>query len=97
MGILSNAEIVLLIANVIGWLIATMLGWLVKGLFDRLKELEQENKKQTEAISRIREEMPTNYARRDDLNDALDRIFDAIRRIEDNLGQKADRRDHYRN
>lgn len=97
MGILSNAEVILLIANVVGWLIATLLGWLVKGLFDRLKELEQENKKQTEAIARIREEMPTNYARREDLSDALDRIFDAIRRIEDSLKDKADRRDHYRN
>ncbi len=85
MNVLSNAEILLLIANVVGWLIATLLGWLVKGLFDRLKELEEENKRQTAAIAKIREEMPTNYARREDLNDALDRIFDAIRRIEDRL------------
>lgn len=92
---LSNAEILLLIANVVGWAIASLLGWLVKGLFDRLKELESENKSQTAAIAKIREEMPTNYARRDDLNDALDKIFDAIRRIEDNLNLKMDRRDHY--
>ena len=92
---LSNAEILLLVANVVGWAIASLLGWLVKGLFDRLRELETENKNQTAAIAKIREEMPTNYARRDDLNDALDKIFDAIRRIEDNLNLKMDRRDHY--
>lgn len=85
MNVLSTSEIILLIANVVGWLVATLLGWLVKGLFDRLKELESENKLQTAAIAKIREEMPTNYARREDLNDALDRIFDAIRRIEDRL------------
>lgn len=91
MNVLSNAEILLLIANVVGWLIATLLGWLVKGLFDRLKELEIENKLQTSAIAKIREEMPTNYARREDLNDALDRIFDAIRRIEDRLNNAPNR------
>lgn len=88
---LSNAEILLLVANIIGWAIASLLGWLVKGLFDRLKDLEIENRLQTAAIAKIREEMPTNYARRDDLNDALDRLFEAIRRIEDRLNNSITR------
>lgn len=90
-NLLSNAEILLLVANIIGWAIASLLGWLVKGLFDRLKDLEIENRLQTAAIAKIREEMPTNYARRDDLNDALDRLFEAIRRIEDRLNNSITR------
>lgn len=39
----------------------------------------------------LREELPANYIRRDGFRQGLGQIFSALRRVEDQLYQKADR------
>jgi len=71
--------------------IGALMGWLVKSLFERIKEIESDQKSQLKALGQILVDLPTNYARRDDLVGGMDKIFDALRRIEDKVDRKADR------
>jgi hypothetical protein len=71
--------------------LGVVMGWFVKSLFDRIQGLEDDQKAQLKALGQILVDLPTNYARRDDLVGGMDKIFDALRRIEDKVDRKADR------
>lgn len=69
-------------------------GWLLKTLFDRIQSLEHADTKLGQDmftsladvradIAHLRAELPDRFVRRDDFKEALDNIFQAIRRLED--------------
>lgn len=80
--------------NIAMTLVSFLGGWLLKSLFDRIRSLEDADHKLTEAISAIREALPTHYVRRDTFEKLGDSIFEALRRIEDKIDKKADK-DHH--
>jgi hypothetical protein len=83
-------------------LIAFLGGFLLKSLFSRIRTLEVADLNVARQVSALREELPLNYIRREEFKDtvetmredsktALDRIFSALRRIEDKMEGKADK------
>lgn len=68
-----------------------VISWLVKALFDRMKAMEQADNRMAEQLGRLREELPERFVRRDDYREALDAIFNTLRRIEDKVDRKADK------
>ena len=77
--------------NIAMTLVAFLGGWLIKGLFDRLKELENANRELSDRMSGVREALPTHYVRREDFRVFSDDIFAMLRRIEDKIDGKADK------
>lgn len=84
----------LLAFNIAVALVTFLSGWLMKSLFDRITKLEDADAKILGEIAKLREELPTNYVRRGDMQQSLNELFSAIRRIEDKLDSKADRAAH---
>ena len=72
-------------------LVSFLGGWLLKTLFERIGGLEKADKDMAEQMSKLREDLPINYVRRNDFKDSLDSIFDALRRIEDKMERKVDK------
>lgn len=83
-------------------LIAFLGGFLLKSLFSRIRTLEIADLNVAKQVSALREELPVSYVRREEFKEALDmirednktsldRIFSALRRIEDKLDSKADK------
>jgi hypothetical protein len=62
-----------------------------KSTNERLRTLEQADLAMVQAVSKLREELPTNYIRRDDFKAGMDQVFQALRRIEDKLDSKVDK------
>lgn len=71
-------------------------GWLLKTLFDRIGGLEKADRELAQDmhiaitevrtdLAHLRAELPDRFVRRDDFKEALDNIFQAIRRLEDKL------------
>jgi hypothetical protein len=77
--------------NIAMLIVAALGGWVAKMLFDRLDKLEKADEKQMDAITSLREELPKRYAPKDDVERLGDKLFEALRRIEDKLDKKADR------
>lgn len=72
-------------------IVAALGGWVAQLLFSRLDKLEQADAKQMDAINSLREELPSQYAQKMDVEKLGDRLFDALVRIEDKLDKKADK------
>lgn len=66
-------------------------GWVLKSLFERINTLDTDVKMVVKAVAELREALPTHYVRRDDFKQALDNIFNSLRRIEDKMENKADK------
>jgi len=77
-------------------------GWILKSLFDRIERMEKEltqkiseldkaDRHVGEVLSRVREDLPALYVRRDEFTKGMDNIFNALRRIEDKLDAKVDK------
>lgn len=77
--------------NIAMLIVAALGGWVAKMLFDRLDKLEKADEKQMDAINALREELPKRYTPKDEVERMGDRIFEALRRIEDKLDKKADK------
>lgn len=82
--------------NVAMTLVSFLGGWLLKSLFDRIRALEDADRKMADAVSAIREALPTYYVRQDAFAKLGDHIFEALRRIEDKIDLKADKNNHAR-
>jgi hypothetical protein len=73
-------------------LFGTLIGWLVKGLFARMKSLEEAADAKVEAaLTELRVSLAERYVSKADHKEALDAIFAMLRRIEDKLDDKADK------
>lgn len=77
--------------NIAMLIVASLGGWVAKMLFDRLDKLEKADEKQMDAISALRETLPERYAPKDDVERLGDKLFEALRRIEDKIDRKADK------
>lgn len=77
--------------NVAMTLMTFLGGWLLRSLFERMRGLEQADLRLADQVSKLREELPAMYVRRDDFKEALNNIFGLLRRIEDKMDNKADR------
>jgi hypothetical protein len=73
-------------------LVGGLAGWHLKGINDRLKDLEKADGEQMERMAAIRELLPTAYVRRDDFIKLSDSLFAVLRRIEEKLDTKEDKR-----
>lgn len=71
--------------------VSTLGGWLLKTLFTRLRDLEQADMHLVKAINELRVDLPTHYVSKSDFKELGDNIFQALRRIEDKLDDKADK------
>lgn len=67
-------------------------GWFMKVLFDKIKTLELADTALAAAVSDLRIALPTVYAQRSDIEKLGDGMFTALRRIEDKLDGKEDRK-----
>ena len=77
--------------NIAMLIVATLGGWVAKMLFDRLDKLEKADEKQMAAITDLRAIIPERYAPKDEVERIGDRLFEALRRIEDKIDRKADK------
>lgn len=78
-------------ANVVLAIISALLKRALDANEKRLEACENNAASLQLAISLVRETLPTHYVRRDDFKDLSDNIFQALRRIEDKLDNKADK------
>jgi predicted outer membrane lipoprotein len=69
--------------NWIGGMFLAAAGWMLKALHAEIKEARQEHA----ALAR---ELPSTYARRDDVRDGFSEVRDTLKRIEDKLDRKVD-------
>jgi len=67
-------------------------GWFMKVLFDKIKTLEVADFTLATAVNELRIALPTTYAQRSDIEKLGDGMFTALRRIEDKLDTKEDRK-----
>ncbi|MCI4427750.1 MAG: hypothetical protein JHC40_01140 [Burkholderiales bacterium] len=63
----------------------TVLGWFAREMWSAVKELKTD-------LAHLREELPTEYVLKDDLEKALARIDTKLDKIFDRLDAKADKR-----
>lgn len=61
-----------------------VLGWFCRELWTAVQELKTD-------LSKLREELPTNYVLKNDFNDRWNEVLKSLHRIEDKLDNKADR------
>lgn len=92
MEILMNDNMTILMAFNIAMTIAAALGgWFIRTLFDKIAALEATDRSLTEQVTQLRVELPSHYVNKGDFKDALNNIFEMLRRIEDKLDDKVDR------
>lgn len=77
--------------NIAMTLVAFLGGWLLKALRDDIAALKAADSELSRQLSELRAELPDRFVRRDDHKEALDAIFNMLRRIEDKLERKADK------
>jgi len=61
-----------------------VLGWFAKTLWNAVQELKVD-------LAKLREELPTKYAQRDDFNQLGQELREMFREIRDKLDRKADK------
>lgn len=59
-------------------------GWFARQLWEMVEKLKED-------IQRIEIELPTNYVRKDEINQRFDRLESMIEKISDKLDLKADK------
>jgi hypothetical protein len=72
------------IFNVLIPIVCSVLGWFCRELWSAVQDLKED-------LSKLREELPTNYVHKDDFNDRWNEVLKALHRIEDKLDKKVDR------
>lgn len=72
-------------------IIGALGGWFGKAIFARLNVMDSDMKALATGLTELRVQIATNYVSKTDHKDALDNIFQALRRIEDGLKEKADK------
>lgn len=77
--------------NIAMLIVAALGGWVAKMLFDRLDKLEKADEKLGAQITDLRAILPERYAPKDDVERLGDRLFEALRRIEDKIDRKVDK------
>lgn len=86
--------------NVVDWsaafqiavvIIGGLGGWFAKAMFARLGTMDQDMRELARTVNQLQVTLATNYVSKTDHKDTLDNIFQAIRRIEDSLKEKADK------
>lgn len=63
---------------------AFMGGWWVKIMYDATRELQQD-------LAKLREQLPTEYVRKEDFRQVADALFKKLDRIETKLDGKQDK------
>ena len=77
--------------NIVLSIATAALGWLAKGIFDRLSDIEREQRAGLGSLNDLKVNLPTNYVGKSDFNRMGDDIFSVLRRIEDKLDHKQDK------
>ncbi len=72
------------IINIIVGTVLSILGWFARQLWDAVQSLKEDMK-------HLEVDLPTNYARKVDLDVRLDKVDGMLNRIYDKLEQKADK------
>lgn len=67
-------------------------GWYVKSIADSLNNLREADTKLTDKVQHIEVLVAGQYVRREDLHKHMDDIFSTLRRIEEKLDGKADKK-----
>lgn len=62
----------------------TLLGWFARTLWSAVVELKDD-------LSKLKEDLPVYYIRKDDFKEIKDMIMNTLRRIESKLDNKADK------
>lgn len=72
------------VIDLVGGSILAVMGWFCRELWDSVKALKND-------IQNIEIELPTNYVRKDEINQRFDKIETILEKIFDKLDQKADK------
>ena len=59
-------------------------GWFLRELWDAIQKLKDD-------LKALEVKLPSEYVRKDDLTESMDRVYKALDRIERKLDQKADK------
>lgn len=87
----TTVTVILFAAQGLLTVIAALIGWLVKGLSGNINDLKKTDTKLAEEVTNLRISLPERYMSKMDHKEALDAIFQALRRIDEKLDQKVDR------
>jgi hypothetical protein len=87
----ETIEIIIIAFNAAAAIIGLLFGWFLKILDNRLSRLEAAEREAFGMLAKLREELPSNYVRRDQFKDSLDNIFTMLRRIDEKLDTKVDK------
>lgn len=72
-------------------LVAFFGGWFLKTIRDDITKLQLSDEKMSQAFNDLRADLPDRYVKRSDMKELADNLFEALRRIEDKIDQKADK------
>lgn len=70
-----------------------IMGWFMRVLFGHIERLENTDNTLMQSLTDIKVALPTHYVSKSDFQTMGDNIFQTLRRIEDKLDTKVDRRD----
>lgn len=72
-------------------LIAFFGGWFLRTIKEDIKDLKRADENMGKALNDLRVDLPSHYVNKADFKQMGDSIFEALRRIEDKLDNKADK------
>ncbi len=86
-----NSPLFLLLLNGVLGVFGMVLTWFIKSLFTRIDKFEAREAAMHQDLVALRVSLPERFVTKLEHKDALDNIFNAIRRMEDKLDKKIDR------
>ena len=87
----DTATVVIGVVQLLLTLIGILIGWMVKGLFDRIRKLEEADAAIASQVAQLRVDLPTHYVSKGDFQQLAESLFNTLRRIEDKLDRKVDK------
>ena len=77
--------------NIALGLVAALGGWIMRVIWDSLKELRTQDSALAEKVSRIEVLVAGEYVKKDELERAVQRLFDKLEHIEMKIDRKVDK------
>lgn len=73
-------------------LIGAMGGWILKAIWEAIKDLQRKDDALKDELHQVHNLVAGEYVKRCDLDNHMNSIFEVLRRIEDRLNDKVDKK-----